>query len=436
MRIILFRPRRVALAALVSAALLAACGGGVDNDDDAHGSETVTINTAGRLVTTELNARPVRVHDLDSNTVEATFQADNVPAALYTSPGGRYAVVVQRTQDMVQFIDGGIWQEDHVDHLHDYKQASKAMAWKLTGARPTHYDVQAGKQAAFFMDGNTTATPAQNAGVRLLTDASIASGGTIASLDLGFPIHGLAEPIDNKLLAVVRAADTTDTLPTHLTLHQREGASYRFDRQLPTRCNGMHGSATSGVYTVVGCSDGMLMVKHLSATTVDDGTKLSTPLRVGTLAAHVRLPGQFIGIASEGAAPAPVTTRFYAVNGDTASVSAYVPQGWETGNVRRAHGFDRSGQRFFVLDNQGTLIAAQRQGSNWVALARTAGAIPAMPTAAPFPAITANGAMDELYITDPVAKQLVVVNSLTGAVLARRDLGFTPSNATWVGITR
>ncbi len=429
-------PCRAALAALVSAAVLAACGGGVDKDDDAHGSETVTINTAGRLVITEHNARAVRMHDLDSNTVEATYQADHVPAALYTSPGGRYAVVVHRTQDLVQFIDGGIWQEDHVDHMHDYKQASKAMAWKLTGARPTHYDVQVGNQAAFFMDGDTSTTPVKNAGVRLITDASIASGGTTASLDLGFPIHGLAEPVDNKLLAVARAADAPDTLPTHLTLYQREGASYRFDRQLPSRCNGMHGSATSGVYTVVGCADGMLMVKHLSATTVDDGTKLSTPLRVGTLAAHVRLPGQFIGIASEGAAPAPVTTRFFAVNGDTASVSALVPQGWETGHVRRAHGFDRSGQRFFVLDNQGTLVAVQRQGGTWVALARTPGAVPAMPTAAPAPVITANGAKDEIYITDPMSRQLVVVNSLNGAVLARRDLGFTPSIATWVGITR
>ncbi len=428
--------RRAALVALFSAALLAACGGGIDEIDEDHGSETITVDTAGRLVTTEHNARTLRVHDLDSNAVEASYQADNVPSALYSSPGGRYAVVVQRTQDLVQFVDGGVWQEDHVDHLHDYKQASKIMTWKLTGARPTHYDVQVGKQAAFFMDGNSTATPPQNAGVRLITDASIATGGTTASVDLAFAIHGLAEPIDNKLLAVARATDAPDTLPTHLTLHQREGASYRFDRQLPTRCDGMHGSATSGAYTVVGCNDGMLMVKHLNATTVDNGTKLSTPLRVGTLAAHARLPGQFIGIASEGAAPAPVTTRFYAVNGDTASVSTYTPQGWETGHIRRAHGFDRSGQRFFVLDNQGTLISAQRQAATWTPLARAAGVIPAMPTAAPFPTITANGAKDELYITDPLARQLVVVSSLTGSVLARRDLGFTPSNAVWVGITR
>lgn len=426
--------RRTAWTTLAAAALLVACGGGVEEKADDH--EAVSIDTRGRIVTTEHNARALRVHDLDSNTVEATHQADHVPSAVYASPGGRYAVVVQRTQDLVQFVDGGVWQEDHVDHLHDYKQASRAMPWKLTGARPTHYDVQAGKQAAVFMDGNATATPVQNAGVRLITDASIASGGTVASMDLGLPIHGLAEPLDNKLLAVARAADATDTLPTHLTLHLREGASYRMERQLPTRCDGMHGSAGSGSHTVVGCRDGMLLVRHLSATTVDDGTKLATPLRVRTVAGHARLPGQFIGIATEGAAPAPVTTRFYAVNGETATVSDFTPEGWETGHVRRAHGFDRSGQRFFIVDNQGTLIASQRQAGQWAPLARIAGAIPVMPTAAPWPAITANGAKDEIYITDPVAQQLVVVNSLTGAVLARSSLGFTPSGAVWVGITR
>lgn len=34
------------------------------------------------------------------------------------------------------------------------------------------------------------------------------------------------------------------------------------------------------------------------------------------------------------------------------------------------------------------------------------------------------------------ADRVVVVDSLTGAVVARRALGFTPSHAAWVGIVR
>ncbi|MBL8350827.1 MAG: hypothetical protein JNL87_10970 [Burkholderiaceae bacterium] len=308
------------------------------------------------------------------------------------------------------------------------------MSFVLAGSRPTHYDIQAGVQAAVFLDGNSADSPVQNAGVRLLTDASIAAGSVVASLDLGSPMHGLAEPVGAKLLAGWSAG--ADTLPTRLALHQRNGTAYLLDRELPTACNGMHGSFSTGSSTLVGCIDGMMLVRHPTATTVSDGQRLATALRVGTIAGHPRLPDHFIGIATEGAAPAPVTTRFYAVNGETATVSDFTPEGWATGRVRRAHGFDRSGQRFFIVDDQGTLTVAQRQGGSWVNLARVAGAIPAMPTAAPWPAIAANGARDEVYHTDPVARQLVVVDSTTGAVVTRRDLGYTPSGLAWLGINR
>jgi hypothetical protein len=309
------------------------------------------------------------------------------------------------------------------------------MGFRLTGSRPTHYDVQEGKQAAFFMDGNATATPVQNAGVRLFTESSIASGQVVASMDLSVPIHGLGEPVDNKLLTVSRAADAPDTLPTHLNLYQRSGSSYTFDRQHTTRCDGMHGSYSSGSYTVAGCLDGVLLVKHTSSTAVTD-QKVTTPLRVGTLAGHPKLPGQFIGIASEGVAPAQVTTRFYAISGDAASATELQPTGWTAGTVRRAHGFDRSGTRFYILDNAGTLIVLQRQGNAWVNAARISGAVPVMPTAAPWPVITANGARDEVYVTDPAGQKLVVLNSSTNAISARRDLGYVPSNAVWLGIKR
>lgn len=41
------------------------------------------------------------------------------------SPRGRCAVLMQRTQDRVQSVDGGIWQEKHGDHLDDVKQAAR-----------------------------------------------------------------------------------------------------------------------------------------------------------------------------------------------------------------------------------------------------------------------------------------------------------------------
>jgi hypothetical protein len=425
---------KTTISVLATTTLIAACGGGGDGENVVV-DQAVTIDTSGRIATTEKDSTALRVHDLDSNTVQSVFQLDHIPSALYASPGSRYAVAVQRLQDTVQFVDAGIWQEDHTDHLHDYKEAPKSMAFKLTGSRPTHYDVQVGNQAAFFMDGDATASPAKNAGVRLFTDASIAAGQIVASLDLSAPIHGLGEPMGNKLLTVSRAPDATGTLPTHLNLYMRNGSSYNFDRQLATRCEGMHGSYSSGSYTVAGCSDGVLLVKHTSETQVVD-SKVTTPLRVGTLAGHPKLPGQFIGVASEGAAPAIVTTRFFAIDGDAASATALVPTQWPAGSVRRAHGFDRSGTRFYILDNIGTLHVFTRQASSWVNTATIASAVPVMPTAAPWPVIIANSARDEVYISDPVSKQMITLNAATSLVGARRDLGYIPSNAVWLGIKR
>jgi hypothetical protein len=181
-----FVKRRWLLASVAAAALLSACGGGVE-DEHEHEHENISIDTAGRLAVTELGATTLRIHDLDSGTVEASHVMQATPSTVHASPGGRYAVVVQATPGRIQFVDGGIWQEDHGDHLHDYKQASSAKSFVLTGTRPSHYDVQAGVQAAVYFDGDGAATPVANASVSLLTDASISSGNTVATLNLSAP---------------------------------------------------------------------------------------------------------------------------------------------------------------------------------------------------------------------------------------------------------
>jgi hypothetical protein len=424
---------RRTLLALAAAALVSACGGGGDDD---HAHTNTVIDTAGRLAIAESAATGVRVFDLDSKAVAATIAMDSAPSALYTSPNGRYAVAYQGTAGKVQFIDGGIWQEDHTDHLHDYKQATAKVDWTLSGTAPSHFDVQTGVQATVYFDGNATATPAQNAKVSLLTDDSIGGKKTAASLDLAYAVHGFGEPVGNKLLTVVRAADATTALPTHLELYQRNGTGYTYDRRLDARCEGMHGSYSSGSHTVVGCLDGVVVVTHTSATAVAD-KKLVTPLRVTAVVGHPKLTGQFIGIGTEGTTAAPpVTTRFYAIDA-AAGTSATLPlAGWDTGRVLRAYAMDRSGTRFAVVDDQGSLRTAVRQSGAWAVGVAVTGVVPTMPTAAPWPAIAVNNAKDEFYVTDPVAKQLVTVNSLTGAVISRTALGFTPSAITWTGIAR
>jgi len=423
---LLQRARAARWAAAFATVVLAACssGGGDDHDDN------FTIDTAGRLAIAEQNSAVLRIHDLDTQAIEATRTLENAPSALYKSPGSRYVVAVQRTQDLVQFVDGGVYTEDHGDHLHDYRRASRVMPWRLTGPLPTHYDRQAGRQAAIFMDGRGTATPMQPSSVHVFTDASIAAGATTARLDLAIAIHGLGEPVDDLMLAVHREADAGDALPTHLELYRRSGASYVRERRLATRCDGMHGSFSSGTSTVTGCSDGVLLVNH-GATVTD--RKVATATRVGTVAGHPKLPNQYIGYGNAGS---PSTTRFYAIDGAAGTAAEVVPADWTSGRVVRAQGFDRSGRRWFVLDSGGNLTVLERQGNGWTSIGRIASLLPTMPTAAPFPAFTANGARDEVYLTDPTARQLLIIDSTSLQVRQRRDLGFVASAIAWVGIER
>lgn len=410
----------------VLSVILAACGSG--GGEQAH--ENTAIDTSGRLAIAEQGSATLRLFDLDTGVVEATRALDHAPSALYASPGRRYVLAVQRTQDQVQFVDGGIWQEDHGDHLHDYKASSRLLSWKLTGPQPTHYDVQWGRQAAFFMDGRPTATPPQNASVQLLTDASIALGASTARLDLAYAIHGLAEPKDDLLLVAFREADAADALPTHLQLYRRAGATYSLDRKLESRCNGMHGSGSSGAFVVVGCLDGVLAVGY--GDTVTD-RRITTATRVGTIASHPAGDGHVIGYGNAGT---PSTTRFHGIDARQGTAQEVLPDGWLPGTVVRGQSFERRGQRLFIVDSLGNLTVLARGATGWATVHRTAALLPVMPAAAPFPQLVASGAGDELYLTDPVARQLIVLDTQSFVVKSRRDLGYVPSLLAWVGIAR
>lgn len=410
--------------ALATTLVLTACGGGSDDGEADHGH--ADIDTAGRLAIAEAAAPSLRIHDLDSGRTESSFLLANPPSALYASPGGRYALAFQRPQDTVQVVDGGIWQEDHGDHDHDYKAAPRLLPLRLNGPQPTHYDDRAG-QAAVFMDGRAAA--AQNASAQLFSDASLTAGQTLATLALTAPMHGFAEPNGEHLVVSALAAGAT--APTQVELYRRQGSAYSFVQRLDALCPGMHGSYTRGTTTVAGCSDGALLVAPQAAGGWR-GTRVTTPSGISTIAGHPKL-ARFVGIGNSGQ---PSTTRFYDIDPATQSATAITVAGWGEGRLRRAHGFDRSGQQLFVLDDLGTLYVLQPGASGWTTRSTITGAVPAMPAAAPFPALAANGARDEVYLSDPMARQLLVVDTAQPQVKQRVALGFTPSYLAWLGIAR
>ncbi len=133
------------LSLIAVAASLAAC-----NDDDAlrGGDDHDHTESGGRLAFATAEGDPqLLVHDLNSGQTTA-IALSNAPTAVYASPEGRYAVVVQSGAGQVNFVDGGIWLHD--DHAH--ADEPELLDFTLFGAKPAHYQTHE-EQAALFYDG-------------------------------------------------------------------------------------------------------------------------------------------------------------------------------------------------------------------------------------------------------------------------------------------
>lgn len=408
--------------------VLAGCGGGGAGGDGGEGHDSETLDTAGRLAIAVDAAPTLAIYDLDSRSVASSLALANAASAVYTSPGRRYALAFQRAQDTVQVADGGIWQEDHGDHLHDYKRDPRLLTSRIDGPQPTHYDDRGGR-AAIYMDGRAAAVPARNAAAVLFNDANLAAGSVTASVDFALPMHGFAEPNGDFLVATYR--DPAATGPTQAEVYRRNGSQFTFVERFAPQCPSMHGSYTRGEFTVAGCADGALVVRRLA-----DGSfaasRIATATGMGTIAGHPRAT-RMIGFGNAGV---PSTTRFHEIDAAAGTATPIAITGWVDGRLRRAHGFDRSGRYFFVLDDAGTLYVLERTAAGWETRKTIAGAIAAMPAAAPFPAFAANEARDEAYLSDPLARQVVAIDTAGLAIARRLDLDFRPSYLAWMGIAR
>lgn len=405
-------------AATAVALALVACGGG--SDEGIHDHEHTNIETGGRLVLIEKDSPAARVYELDTRNVLQTFTLANPPSAIYASPGKRYAMALQRTEGVTQVIDGGIWQEDHGDHLHDYRQAPQLSAFTIMGPRPTHYETH-DALSLVFLDGSAEA--GQNAGVRIFSDTSLGKGALEASLDLPIAMHGTAEPRGNYLLTTHRPPETTGTLPTQVDLYRRDGAGYAFVQRFEEPCPGLHGSFSNHDHSVFGCIDGVLVVTQqgetFTARKIANLPDIPADVRIGTIAGHHERP-TMVGIASPG--------HLFEIDPAAGTMKRIA---WAEGRTRRAHTFDREGANFLVVDDLGvTHVLDATQG---FALRSSIATVSTMPAVAPFPAIAASGAQDKAFVTDPVGRAIAVVDLATLQVSEQLALDFSPSGLTWLG---
>lgn len=413
-----FSPTGAAL--LAASVLLAACNndtgstplpGGEDEHD--HGAET-----AGRLVFTHADGSNSRVyvHDLESRSTLADFALVHPATAVHSSPEQRYAVIVQRDNDQVEFLDGGVYRHD--DHVDEGDPAM--LPFTLSGVRPTHYRHH-GEQAALFFDGDSASAALSQ--FHLFSDESLESGGTLAHQTLDTAHHGIAEPLDSVVLASHAAA--SGDAPDGISVFELHGDHFHNEGELATACPGLHGGASSGTFSVFGCDDGAL-VAELHGDHFDDA-KIPVAERLATVVGHPDVAefaafsypgGNLYALDPEASTATQVDWRDGAVDGAGDPVSPL------------AQGFDAHGEHLLILDSNGALHVLE--SSDWSHRGSIA-VLASVLASGPAPALAVSAAGEQAFVSDPAAPAIHIID-LEALSLDTVPLAFPPTGLAWTGV--
>ena len=391
-----------------------------DGDSDSSDSHTDThIETEGRLALFDQDANAVKILNLDNQEILATYPLEGSAARLYTSPEGRYAVAIQRDDNLVSFIDSGLYTEDHGDHLHDYAVDPSVLSFTLTGAKPTHYTMGEETSAIFF-DGSD----AESSSVVVLTDEAIGSGQQVASLDLESNMHGVAKLIEDTLYVTYRDASITDTtLPAHIERYGFDGSQFSFAHRYDETCPRLHGAAYNEETLVFGCSDGVLVVnladQEAPAKKIDNPDSLIDDGRIGYIVAHHEQQ-EMVGVAGN---------QIFVINPEEDSiVEIKLPEDFQG----LAYGFNQDGEVFYILGRDGVLRLYDVENV-WADISLEVFA--SLDDNAISPVVALSGAEDALFISEPNSKNIIAVHLEEGEIENRFTIDFTASHITWTGLT-
>ena len=381
-----------------------------------------------------------QVFDLEDNSPIATIPLDALPSAVYASGDYRFAALIERDADKVGFVDGGLWQEAHEDHFDLFTALPVLSNFMLTGSRPTHFDTHEGQVAVFF-DGDTGA--GSNAAIQVFDDEVIADAETSATVSFSVPMHGVAKPRGEHLLATVRRDDAESTstnliLPDQVGVYHLHDGDYELEQTLDVACPDLHGAAQNETYVVFGCGDGVLLAAEgnddtYSAQKMLNPDAIADGARIGSLWGH-EASGQFIGSAS-----ADDVTQFFAINPDEGEIERI---DWQpTANAKPvARNFAFAAEQFVILDDQGylTLIEPHQDGghTHWEYGARldiTEADVNLMPEGMKFSMTLAQNG-HTVYIADPISQHIVVVDLEVLAITDEIELDYAPAMITWLGI--
>ncbi|MFT4764417.1 MAG: hypothetical protein ACI9OH_001511 [Oleispira sp.] len=411
---------------LATIMLLSACKDGSNNNTtDAHQAGEFDISSPGRLVVTAAEGSELAILNSTDGSLIERFNLDNPASGLYTSPQSRFALVVQRDQNQVQVLDGGLYQEDHGDHLHPYQKDPEMLTQSLNGVRPTHYRENE-TRSAFFFDGD--GENALLSSVIDFDDDEILNN-TVRSLELTTAMHGVAEPRGEFLLASYRVPDASSVLPDQVELFKFNSNSGNYDavERFEERCPSLHGAFSTEDASVFACSDGVLVIRQNGEQFTAE--KIANP--VG-MAEGVRIGG-FSGFADSNVLAGWARGALYAVNLDNSSIELVDWTGGTEAEYSTAK-MDDEGEILMVLNKAGGLhlLDATDNFKHLIEI-KVLNALPAVEGHASI-SIASSKSGEDVYIVDAINNQLVVVNLEHQEIEESISLPFTPKHVTWVGI--
>lgn len=408
-----------------SIALLCACNSEIDsfNKEQPHKDrdhDHTQITSKGRLAISHAETANVSVFDADDNTLLEMFNTSSTVSALYASPHYRFAIAVQRADNFVEFIDGGLFRENHGDHLHDYKETPTLSGFTLTNSKPTHFDISA-QQAALFFDGDIdTGIPASFV---ILSDESIEQEKILASHRFDNAMHGTAQIRGDSVITTFRSLDTTSVLPNYVEQLHIHGDHFHQEQRFELDCPALHGSAQNHDYVAFGCGDGVLIINQqgnsFSATKIANLDSFAQGTRIGSLrgSEHSEL---FLGIAKG--------KEFYTIDPKNAVLTA-LPWQQNTDNTVIASTLNRLSGEFYVLESDGYLSVLHAE-DDWQVNTR----FKVFENPQGRYSLSPSVADNTLYISDKDNKTVLSINPSEQTSEVILTLDFTPQQITWLGI--
>jgi len=444
--------RAIALtfSSLIAVSALSGCGSSDDrktsaietedeHDHDDHDDDTATVVTnemeQGRLFITAQDGSQAYIYSLAQDKVIQTLPLTGQADAVQSSPDGHYAVIMDRTNNTVNFYHSGLEIENHGDHDHPYARDATKMPLQLNYTRPVHFQTFE-EQAGLFFDGlgatgNPIENPIQEAGFALVTDTGIADG-TLPYQKLNTNMHGTAEPRGNYVIASQRYQTTGSSLADTLSVFEQHGDHYHISQTFDTKCMGLHGSGSVTDYSVFACSDGILSVKQIEDTF--SAEKITYPISLTNMqcdAASSARIGSFVTNHHHDYVIGTACGQPYHVDPVSKEITPII---WTTDSSRRvvSYDFDAHGEHLMLLDDTGKLyILDVTQNYKQTAVLDV---FPNGLTENNVPKFIVNPNTQMVYMVDSSNQQIIEIDPDDGEVESKITLNFIPSQLTWFGI--